>query len=161
MRLDDDALNDLITAGDNRLLEALGADAYMEACALMRELEELVEALEPPKVSEALSTFSSLMALRYAERRRHMGERAAPPTATAEQAREAAQYLRPDEVKNALRAYRQTTGLTVDEIAGQFDVSRRAVTEWLRGGPMTAAHRERLRVLAQDAGTSDTGGDDG
>lgn len=67
----DDALNALITTGDNRLLEVLGADAYMEACALMRELEELVEALEMDKASEALSTFSTLIALRYAERRRH------------------------------------------------------------------------------------------
>jgi len=71
MKLSDDALDDLITATDNRMLEALGgADAYMEACALMRELEELVEALEPEQVSEALSAFSSLIALRYAERRR-------------------------------------------------------------------------------------------
>lgn len=70
MKLSDNALDDLITATDDRMLEALGADAYMEACALMRELEELVEALEPEQVSEALSAFSSLIALRYAERRR-------------------------------------------------------------------------------------------
>jgi hypothetical protein len=64
-------LNDLIAAADSQLLEAFGAEAYLDACALMRELEDLADSLGPPKVSEALSAFSSLLALRYAGRARH------------------------------------------------------------------------------------------
>jgi hypothetical protein len=55
---------------DAMLLNALGASPYMHALALMRELEDLVRPLDPGPAAEALSAFSSLVAFRYAERRR-------------------------------------------------------------------------------------------
>lgn len=56
---------------DDRLLQALGPEAYMQTCALMAELEQIVEPLGPALAAEALATFNTLIALRYAERRRH------------------------------------------------------------------------------------------
>lgn len=64
-------VKDLKAWADERLLNVMGAPAYIEACALMRELEDLVEHLEPFAAAEALSTFGTLVALRYAERRRN------------------------------------------------------------------------------------------
>jgi hypothetical protein len=64
-------VTDLKAWADNKLLNVMGAPAYMEACALMRELEDLVADMEPIKAAEALSTFNTLVALRYAERRRN------------------------------------------------------------------------------------------
>jgi hypothetical protein len=54
---------------DSTLLDALGASRYMHAMALMRELETLVEHVDPVPEAEALTAFSSLVALRYAQRR--------------------------------------------------------------------------------------------
>lgn len=55
---------------DATLLECLGTVRYMQACTLMAEVELLVADLEPPEAALALSTFNSLVALRYAEQRR-------------------------------------------------------------------------------------------
>lgn len=55
---------------DTTLIAVLGASGYMHACALLRELDGLVGELEPPKAAAALSAFNSLVALKYAERRR-------------------------------------------------------------------------------------------
>lgn len=67
----DQRVNQLKQLADDKLLSALGLDAYMEACALMRELEELCEHLNAQREAEALSYFTSLLTLRYAGRRRH------------------------------------------------------------------------------------------
>lgn len=55
---------------DATLLDALGASRYMHAMALMRELESLVEHVDAGPAAQALSAFSSLVALRYVDRRR-------------------------------------------------------------------------------------------
>jgi hypothetical protein len=56
---------------DDRLLQVLGPEAYMQTCALMVELEQIVEPLGVTLAAEALATFNTLIALRYADRRRH------------------------------------------------------------------------------------------
>jgi len=56
---------------DDKLLKALGPGPYLEVCALMANLERLVEPLGPTLAAEALSSFSTLIALRYTDRRRH------------------------------------------------------------------------------------------
>jgi len=45
---------------------------------------------------------------------------------------------------NLLEHLRQTTGLTSDQTARLFNVSRRSVHLWLAGGRMSAANEERL-----------------
>jgi len=55
---------------DDALLSALGADAYMEVLALIRELEDYVMGLEPADAAQALASINSLLVFRYAERRR-------------------------------------------------------------------------------------------
>lgn len=64
-------LDVLLEDADNRLLELLQAPAYVEACALVRELEDLLADLDQDKRTEALSTFHTIVILRSARRRRH------------------------------------------------------------------------------------------
>jgi len=67
----DEQIEDLRKLADDQLLKVLGSEAYMQACVLMDELEQLVQPLHQTEAAMVLSTFGSLMALRYAERRRH------------------------------------------------------------------------------------------
>lgn len=55
----------------------------------------------------------------------------------------------PDEVARDLTELRRRTGLTWEQLARLFNVSRRAVHFWASGKAMTADHEERLkRVIA-------------
>jgi hypothetical protein len=56
---------------DDRLLQVLGPEAYMQTCALMVELEQIVEPLGPTLAAEALASFNTLLTWRYVNRRRH------------------------------------------------------------------------------------------
>ena len=62
------SVDELRKRADNQLLEVLGANAYIEALALMRELEDLVQDLSAEEAAAALSCFQTLVALRYAAR---------------------------------------------------------------------------------------------
>ena len=70
-RQSDDEVRDMVTRADGILLDVLGPDAYMRTCALMEELEQVVDPLDATKAAQALATFNTLVALRYAQRRRH------------------------------------------------------------------------------------------
>lgn len=68
--MSDEGLDALKARADGVLLHVFGTEAYMSACALMAGLENLTADMEPLQAAAAISAFNSLVALRYAERRR-------------------------------------------------------------------------------------------
>ncbi|WNY33077.1 helix-turn-helix domain-containing protein [Curtobacterium flaccumfaciens] len=48
---------------------------------------------------------------------------------------------------NSVTHLREISGLTADQLARLFSVSRRTVQNWVAGGTMAAQHEERLSVL--------------
>lgn len=65
---------------------------------------------------------------------------------------------KPVDASVRLEQLKDTTGLTWDQIARAFGVSKRAVLHWKSGGSMSSGHEERLASLLSDlhhAGVTD------
>lgn len=56
-----------------------------------------------------------------------------------------------------LKAFKQRSGLTWDQVARLFGVSKRAALLWRSGGAMSARHEERLAHLTAQLAEFDTG----
>jgi transcriptional regulator with XRE-family HTH domain len=87
--------------------------------------------------TSSAAAISSEQAQRYFDSRRQTASSQAPAVSSATDA------------PAAMRQLRLLTGLTWEQLASVFGVSRRAVHFWANGEPMTAANEQRLsRVLA-------------
>ncbi len=57
---------------------------------------------------------------------------------------------------NNIEAFKQRSGLTWDQVARLFGVSKRAVLLWRAGGSMSVRHEERLATLTAQLAEFDT-----
>ena len=66
----------------------------------------------------------------------------------------------PQSQAEAVKSLRERSGLTWDELARLFGVSRRSVHNWATGGRMTSKHANRLTALTASVDKVDTGSSD-
>lgn len=95
-----------------------------------------------PASAPSWSTPASIQLTRLSTRETRGGEHESVPTSVA------AVAVRADQARYVMEL-RRVSGLTWDQMARLFDVSRRTLHFWASGNPMLPTHEERLvRVLA-------------